>query len=89
MATGQQWVTSLTEAADLGETRVGGKAANLSRLLRPRSVAVFGGYWAERVVAQCGKMGFAGEVWPVSPSREPASQPSSSKTLIAPDDPDR
>ncbi|MGI9406567.1 MAG: CoA-binding protein, partial [Hyphomicrobiaceae bacterium] len=45
-------------------------SCDLSRLLRPKSIAVFGGYWAERVVAQCGKMGFAGEVWPVSPSRE-------------------
>ena len=43
---------------------------DLSRLLRPRSVAVLGGYWAERVVFQCGKMGFAGEIWPISPSRE-------------------
>lgn len=43
--------------------------ADLSRLLRPKSIAVFGGYWAERVVEQCAKMGFSGDVWPVSPTR--------------------
>lgn len=43
---------------------------DLSRLLRPKSIAVLGGYWAERVVEQCTKMGFSGEVWPVSPSRD-------------------
>ena len=43
--------------------------ASLSRLLAPRSIAAFGGAWAERVVEQCQKMGFAGEVWPVHPSK--------------------
>ena len=43
--------------------------ADLSRLLSPRSIAVFGGGWAANVVAQCLKMGFAGEIWPVSPTR--------------------
>ncbi len=42
----------------------------LSRLLAPRSIAVFGGSWAERVVEQCQKMGFAGDVWPVHPSKD-------------------
>ncbi|MFN3261506.1 MAG: acetate--CoA ligase family protein [Pikeienuella sp.] len=42
---------------------------DLSRLLRPRSVAVMGGGWAANVVEQCLKMGFAGEVWPVHPSK--------------------
>jgi acetate---CoA ligase (ADP-forming) len=41
----------------------------LSRLLRPKSIAVFGSVWAENVVAQCQKMGFTGEVWPVHPTR--------------------
>ena len=41
----------------------------LSRLLRPRSIAVLGSVWAENVIAQCHKMGFAGEVWPVHPTR--------------------
>ncbi len=43
---------------------------DLSRLLAPRSIAVFGGSWAERVVEQCQKMGFAGDVWPVHPSKD-------------------
>ncbi len=42
---------------------------NLARLLRPRSIAVLGGGWAANVVAQCAKMGFDGEVWPVHPSK--------------------
>jgi acyl-CoA synthetase (NDP forming) len=42
---------------------------DLSRLLAPRSVAVFGGSWAERVVEQCQKIGFAGEIWPVHPTK--------------------
>src|SRR6056297_2459832 len=43
---------------------------DLSCLLRPRSVAVMGAVWAENVIAQCDRMGFAGEVWPVHPRRE-------------------
>ena len=39
----------------------------LDRLTRPKSIAVFGGKEARRVVEQCGKMGFAGEIWPVHP----------------------
>lgn len=42
---------------------------DLSRLLRPRSIAVLGGGWAANVVEQCRKMGFTGDVWPVHPSR--------------------
>lgn len=45
-------------------------ARDLSRMLRPRSIAVFGGGWAENVVAQCRKIGFKGDVWPVHPSRK-------------------
>ena len=40
---------------------------NLSRLLRPQSIVVFGGEWARNVVSQCRKMQFAGEVWMVHP----------------------
>ncbi|MEX0970968.1 MAG: acetate--CoA ligase family protein [Paracoccaceae bacterium] len=43
---------------------------DLSRLFRPRHIAIFGGGWAENVVTQCNKMGFAGEVWPVHPARD-------------------
>ncbi|MER8750624.1 acetate--CoA ligase family protein [Mesorhizobium sp. M1050] len=42
----------------------------LERLLRPKSIAVFGGAQAATVVAQSIKMGFAGEIWPVHPSKE-------------------
>jgi acyl-CoA synthetase (NDP forming) len=42
---------------------------DLSRLLRPRSVAVVGGgAWGRAVVMQLGKLGFPGAVWPVHPS---------------------
>ncbi|QYK43638.1 MAG: acetate--CoA ligase family protein [Paracoccaceae bacterium] len=43
---------------------------DLSRLLRPRSVAVLGSGWAANVVEQCRKMEFGGTVWPVHPSRD-------------------
>ncbi len=42
---------------------------DLSRLLRPRSIAVLGAVWAENVIAQCRKMGFDGPLWPVHPTR--------------------
>jgi acetate---CoA ligase (ADP-forming) len=42
---------------------------DLSRLLRPRSIAVLGSGWAENVVYQCLKIGFKGPVWPVHPHR--------------------
>ena len=44
-------------------------AARLSRLVRPRSIAVVGGREAGRVVEQCDRMGFAGALWPVHPER--------------------
>ncbi len=46
---------------------------DLSRLLRPRSIAVLGGGWAENVIEQCRKMGFDGPVWPVHPTRSSIS----------------
>ncbi|KRP93405.1 acyl-CoA synthetase [Bradyrhizobium pachyrhizi] len=42
----------------------------LERLLRPKSIAVFGGRSAATVVAQSIKMGFAGEIWPVHPTKQ-------------------
>jgi acyl-CoA synthetase (NDP forming) len=42
---------------------------DLSRLLRPASVAVIGGgAWGRAVVAQLRKLGFPGPVWPVHPT---------------------
>jgi acyl-CoA synthetase (NDP forming) len=43
---------------------------SLDRLIRPRSIAVFGGKEARRVIEQCDKMGFAGDIWPVHPREE-------------------
>ncbi|MEO0782546.1 MAG: CoA-binding protein, partial [Pseudomonadota bacterium] len=43
---------------------------DLSRLLQPKSIAVIGGgAWCASVVEQCRKMGFAGPVWPVHPTK--------------------
>ncbi|TIN47157.1 MAG: acetate--CoA ligase family protein [Mesorhizobium sp.] len=42
----------------------------LERLLRPRTIAVFGGAQAAAVVAQSIMMGFAGAIWPVHPSKD-------------------
>ncbi|TXH79769.1 MAG: CoA-binding protein [Rhizobium sp.] len=42
----------------------------LDRLIRPGTIAVFGGREARRVIEQCDLMGFAGEIWPVHPSQE-------------------
>ncbi|MGQ2905146.1 MAG: acetate--CoA ligase family protein [Neoaquamicrobium sediminum] len=44
---------------------------DLSRLLRPRSIAVVGGgFFGTNVVRECRKMGFAGAIWPVHPSKD-------------------
>ncbi|MBB3975424.1 acyl-CoA synthetase (NDP forming) [Rhizobium azooxidifex] len=43
---------------------------SLDRLIRPRSIAVFGGKEAGRVIEQCDKMGFTGEIWPVHPTKQ-------------------
>ncbi|PZM10922.1 acetate--CoA ligase family protein [Rhizobium tubonense] len=40
---------------------------SLDRLIRPQSIAVFGGKEARRVIEQCDRMGFSGEIWPVHP----------------------
>ncbi len=42
----------------------------LSRLLRPASIAVFGGHWAANVVSQCQRMNYGGDIWPVHPTRQ-------------------
>jgi len=42
---------------------------DLGRLLKPRTIAVMGGHWAENVIEQCQRMGFDGELWPVNPNR--------------------
>jgi acyl-CoA synthetase (NDP forming) len=42
---------------------------DLRRLLRPRSIAVFGGWQAEGVARRCAEMGFSGPVWTVHPKK--------------------
>ncbi len=42
----------------------------LDRLIRPQTIAVFGGREARRVTEQCDRMGFAGDIWPVHPTLE-------------------
>lgn len=44
-------------------------AERLTRLLRPRSLAIVGGKAAEEAVRQCRALGFAGPIWPVNPKR--------------------
>lgn len=43
---------------------------SLDRLLRPKSIAVFGGGPAAAVVAQCDRLGYAGTIWPVHPDKD-------------------
>lgn len=43
---------------------------DLSRLLNPKSIALFGGGWAENVIVQLQKSGYKGDIWPVHPKRE-------------------
>jgi acyl-CoA synthetase (NDP forming) len=43
---------------------------SLDRLTRPKTIAVFGGKEARRVIEQCDKMGFTGEIWPVHPTHD-------------------
>lgn len=42
----------------------------LARCLNPKSIAVIGGIEAARVIEQCRKLGFAGEIFSVNPRRE-------------------
>jgi len=41
----------------------------LERVLRPKSITAIGGLQAGRVVEQCKLMGYAGEIWPVHPTK--------------------
>jgi acyl-CoA synthetase (NDP forming) len=62
----------------------------LSRLLRPRSIAVVGGgTWCAAVVEGCRRVGFAGPVWPVHPSKsEMAGVPALRSVADLPQPPD-
>jgi acyl-CoA synthetase (NDP forming) len=63
---------------------------DLSRLLRPRSIAVIGGgTWCRDVIAQCRRIGFAGPVWPVHPHRdEIGGLPAHARVTDLPEPPD-
>lgn len=62
---------------------------DLSRLLRPRSIAVLGGGWAANAVRATEAMGFDGEVWPVHPTkREVAGRPAYPSLSALPAAPD-
>ncbi|WP_419740726.1 acetate--CoA ligase family protein [Ruegeria sp.] len=45
---------------------------DLSRLIRPKSVAVLGGAWADTVTDQCHRLGFGGAIYRVHPKRDGA-----------------
>ncbi len=42
---------------------------SFARLLKPRSIAVFGGGVAEELVRQCDRLEYDGEIWPVHPKK--------------------
>jgi acyl-CoA synthetase (NDP forming) len=42
---------------------------SFERLLKPRSIAAFGGAHAEEVIRQSDLMGYEGEIWPVHPKK--------------------
>jgi acyl-CoA synthetase (NDP forming) len=64
--------------------------AALDRLLRPRSIAVIGGgAWCESVIRECRRIGFAGAIWPVHPTRETVGGLSAHRSVDAlPEGPD-
>jgi acyl-CoA synthetase (NDP forming) len=44
--------------------------SRLGRLFQPKSIAVIGGgSWGAQIVVQCAKIGFAGDIWVVHPSK--------------------
>ena len=42
---------------------------SFERLLKPGSIAVFGGAQAQEVIRQSDRMGYKGEIWPVHPKK--------------------
>jgi acetyl-CoA synthetase len=43
--------------------------SELERLLKPRTIATFGGANAQEVIRQSDRMGYKGEIWPVHPKK--------------------
>jgi acyl-CoA synthetase (NDP forming) len=46
-----------------------GQPISFERLLKPRSIAVFGGAQAQETIRQSDRMGYQGEIWPVHPKK--------------------
>ena len=42
---------------------------SLDRLLRPKTIAVYGGGWSGNVIKELKKISFAGEIWAVHPTK--------------------
>jgi len=42
---------------------------SFERLLKPRTIAIFGGAQAQEVIRQSDRMGYKGEIWPVHPKK--------------------
>ena len=71
------------------EVSVAQDRRSLGRLLRPRSLALVGGREIERVIEQCQRIGFQGEIWPVNPRRsEIAGRPCFAEVADLPEAPD-
>jgi acyl-CoA synthetase (NDP forming) len=47
----------------------GGEYMSFERILKPRSIAAFGGANAQEVIRQSDLMGYKGEIWPVHPKK--------------------
>ncbi len=60
----------------------------LNRFFSPTSIAVIGGIEAERVIAQCDALGYAGEIWPVNPHRAIGGRPTVPDVESLPGPPD-
>ncbi|MBS0563560.1 MAG: acetate--CoA ligase family protein [Proteobacteria bacterium] len=57
------------KASDLPARAALDTRRDLTRLFRPKSIALFGGGWVANVVAQLLKSGYQGQIWPVNPRR--------------------
>jgi len=61
---------SFASGGDIFSRNEAVRQGSLERLLRPQSIAVVGGgAWCEAVIEQCRKIGFAGPLWAVHPTR--------------------
>lgn len=48
---------------------------DLTRLLSPKSIAFYGGKWADIAVDQCRRLGFDGPIWQINPRRAANGEP--------------